>query len=734
MVSITTNLPQDVSLERDDLMEWLARVSKGRSEEETEQLRVAGELAFRLHFGGVNEAGEDSLRHALAVADILAGLSLDTGTLVAAILHDALATCDLDLDQLQGLFGSNVTGMVRDMARIGELADLPGEVRREDEAEHKENLRRMLLSIADDIRVLLVVLAERLHKMRLLKNLPEEVRIREASETRDIYAPLANRLGIWQIKWEMEDLCLRYLEPAAYKEIAGLLDGCRADRERFIKRVLDLLQERFAAIGIQAEISGRPKHIYSIWKKMKRKAVGLDQIFDLRAVRVVVDSVGDCYGALGVVHGLWKHIPGEFDDYIATPKPNMYRSIHTAVIGPGDKTLEIQIRTHEMHEHSELGVAAHWNYKENRQRDAEFEHRAALMRSWLESKNETSSGEGLHDHLKPEFESPNIYVLTPKGKVIELPKGATSLDFAYGIHSDVGHCCRGAMVNGRITQLTQPLESGQVVEILTAKDGVPSRDWLSPHLGYLQTSRARSKVKQWFKHQDFEQHLNIGCASLEREVIRLGAEKPDLEAAAKRFNLRKPDDLLAAIGRGDISPIQVAGHDERQRSRKRATASTRCQKKGALAVFSEVIVEGVGDLMTHMGRCCKPVPSDPVIGFITRGRGVTVHRQDCSLVQKIAEVEQERLVRVAWTSQAEPTAYPVDIRVEANDRKGLLRDISALLANEEVDVAGVHTRSDPRMDRAIMRFTVDILDMTQLSRVLDKIAQLPDVQEVRRKV
>ncbi len=397
--------------------------------------------------------------------------------------------------------------------------------------------------------------------LRVLKNLPQPLREAEARETQLIYAPMANRLGIWQIKWEMEDLCLRYLEPESYKEIAGNLDGRRTDREAFISGVINLLQEKFTATGIGGEISGRPKHIYSIWRKMQRKSVEIDQIFDLRAVRVLVDNVAECYAALGVVHGLWRHIPGEFDDYIATPKANMYRSIHTAVIGPEEKTLEVQIRTREMHDHAELGVAAHWRYKEKAGKgDVEFERRIALMRSWLDLRDDADSGgDEFVDNLKSDFQAQQVYALTPQGRVVELPKGATAIDFAYAIHTSVGHRCRGAKVDGRIIPLTQPLSSGQTVHILTAKEEGPSRDWISPHLGYIKTGRARNRVRHWFKEQDYAAHLQAGRSGLEREVSRLGVQKPNLEVAAKRFNLKKSDDLLAAIGRGDISPLQVAG-------------------------------------------------------------------------------------------------------------------------------------------------------------------------------
>ncbi|OOZ35631.1 GTP diphosphokinase [Solemya velesiana gill symbiont] len=741
MVSITTKLPAGDSLDERDIRAWLESLSDTWSAEELKYLQRACDLAVEVHKEEREESGETKLRHALSVAEILADMDLDWETLVAAILHDVLPGDRVDSEMLEQEFSPAVVRMVEDMARIGGLTNAQVSDRHQSETEHKENLRRMLLSIADDIRVVLIVLAERLHEMRILKNFPEAVCAREAKESQEIYAPLANRLGIWQIKWELEDLCLRYLEPDSYKELAGMLDGRRAEREVFIRSVIDLLGKKFADIGINAQVYGRPKHIYSIWKKMKRKSVPFEQIFDLRAVRVLVDSVAECYGALGVVHGLWRHIPGEFDDYIATPKVNMYRSIHTAVIGPEDKPLEIQIRTHDMHNHAELGVAAHWRYKESGgKEDPAFQKRIVLMRNWLELKDEPSESDDFVENIKTEFEAQQVYVLTPQGKVMELPKGATAVDFAYAIHSAVGHRCRGARINGRIAPLTQPLESGQTVEVITVKEGGPSRDWLSPHHGYLKTSKARNRVRHWFKQQDYEEHLRLGRSSLDREIIRLGVNKPDLNKAAQRFNMKRGDDLLAAIGRGEVSPVQVAGMGERQfpavepeqveevAKRKRVTKKKHRKGQG------EVIVEGVDDLMTHMARCCKPVPNDEVIGFITRGRGVTVHRRDCKVVRNLDEANKERLVQVVWAEQPSDTTYPVDIRVFANDRKGLLRDISSILTNEEVDVLGVNTQSDRKQDRATMRFTIEITDMRQLSRILEKVSQLPDVLDVRRQV
>lgn len=732
MVSVNTIFPQNVSQIEEKIDAWLKNLTPTMETKDLVKLRKASNLLLEIH----SKDTADILQ-AFAVAEILSDLGLDWETLVSAMLRDALPRGVITLEKLQELFSPGVARMLSDVAKIGVLTLPHSWDRKQSEAEHIENLRRLLLSMADDIRVVLIILAERLHLMRIIKNLPESIQRREAMETREIYAPLANRLGIWQIKWELEDLSLRYLEPESYKDIARQLDGRRNEREYFIREVIELLQEKFQAQGIEADISGRPKHIYSIWKKMSRKSVDIDQIFDLRAVRVLVDTVADCYAALGVVHALWRHIPGEFDDYIATPKANMYRSIHTAVIGPGEKTLEIQIRTSQMHRHAELGVAAHWRYKEHGKEDIEFERRIALMRSWLELKSDIS--EDLVESLKTEFEANQVYVLTPQGKVIELPKGSTPLDFAYAIHSDVGHRCRGARIDGRITQLTQKLESGQTVEIITAKQGGPSRDWVSPHLGYLKTNRAKNRVRHWFKNRDYDEHLAIGRANLEREIERLGVGRPDLAQAVERFNFKKVDDLLAAVGRGEVSPIQVAGMGVKPSPSKdhiSARATTKISKHAEKRGQGKVLIQGVENLLTHLARCCKPVPSDEIVGFITRGRGVTVHRKDCSIVTRLTQNEDEvgRLIDVIWADQAVGATYPVDIRIEAADRKGLLRDLSAIFTNEEINVTGVKSQSDRKTDHATMYFTIEIADIQQLSRILDKLSQLPDVLEIRRQI
>ncbi len=741
MVSITSHLPENAHADEHAVEAWLENLKEHYAEDEQKLLKAACELAMAHLAKQHLETGESHLRHNLSSADILAHLRMDAETLTTALLNGILSASGTDPAQLERDYGPAVAGMVASLERLSQLRETL--TLSSSNPDHAENLRRLLLGMADDVRAVLVVLAERTHLMRASKQLPDPVRRRIAKETRELYSPLANRLGIWQIKWELEDMSLRFLEPDEYKRIAGLLDGNRAERESYIANVIKLLKTEFDKLGITPQINGRPKHIYSIYRKMHRKGVEFDQIFDVRAVRVLVDTVAECYAVLGVVHGLWRHIPGEFDDYIATPKANMYQSIHTAVIGPKDQPLEVQIRTHDMHQHSELGVAAHWRYKENTGHDAELERRILWMRHWLELKDEGGEAGQFVDNFKAEFQPVQIYVLTPQNRVIELPKGATPLDFAYAIHTEVGNRCRGARVDGRMVPLTFTLDSGQSVEILTTKNGTPSRDWLSPHLGYLHTARARNRVRQWFKQQDYDQHLSDGRAAYERELTRLGVSaRPDLDHLAPRYNFKKGEDLLAAIGRGEVSPVHIIGqaadlNPQRADSPEQPTTArpkSRPKSKTQPQGHGEVIVEGVGDLLTHMARCCKPVPYDPIVGFITRGRGVTVHRQNCPHMKRLSDADIARRVQVHWSGQQSNDIYPVDIHIRASDRKGLLRDISSVISNEDVDVIGVNTHSDRTNDTATMRVTVEIADMKQLSRVIGKVAQIPDVIEVRRRV
>ncbi|EGV33290.1 (p)ppGpp synthetase I, SpoT/RelA [Thiorhodococcus drewsii AZ1] len=736
MVKPVYNLPDSNTDDATAMRHWLDTLTQHYPGEEHAQIARACEALARYRGDHRIETGETQVRHVLSTADILAGLRMDYETLVAALLNGCLNQTGLTEAQMQEQFGHNVAHMVGDLARIGQIANVNAIIAAKDQPQHEENLRRLLLGIAEDVRVVLVVLAERVHLMRAIKDLEPERRTKIARDTQRVYAPLANRLGIWQIKWELEDLSLRYLQPDEYKRIAKLIAERREEREQYIATVMQTLREAFEQAGIKAEITGRPKHIYSIWKKMRRKGVDIAEIFDLRAVRIMVETVADCYAALGLVHGLWRHIPKEFDDYIATPKGNMYRSLHTAVIGPEDKSLEVQIRTYEMHRHSEFGVAAHWAYKEAKGHDAEFQRRLVWMRNWLELKNESDDSSDFLERFKAEFEPVHIYVLTPQAKVIELPRGATALDFAYAIHSEVGNRCRGARVNERIVPLNQALNSGDTVEILTQKNAVPSRDWLSPHHGYLTTARARNRVRQWFKQQNLEHDLHEGRIALEREIARLGiVEKPHPDDLAPKFNFKRGEDLLAAIGRGDLAVGQVArqvGEPKAEEPKDSEPKIKAPPKHKTTQSSSAVVVEGVDDLMTQMAQCCKPVPYDEIVGFVTRGRGVTIHRRSCSNIRHLPTDEAERLIQVRWADQPAKVAYPVDLLVIAGDRKGLLRDISSTFSDADIDVIGVNTHSERSTDTASMRFTAEIQDVGQLDRLIAKLQQIPEVLEVRR--
>jgi GTP pyrophosphokinase len=714
----------------------LSAALESRTATEKRVILTAWQWARKAHFGQQRASGEPYSSHTLAVALILNDLKLDHETVAAAMLHDVVEETDVTLEDIGREFGAAIARLVdgvTKMERIGEFRELGQDGAREHA--QAESLRKLLLAMAEDVRVVLIKLADRLHNMRTLKHLDEGRRRRIARETLDIYAPLANRLGIWQIKWELEDLSLRYLEPDVYRELARQLDEKRADREGYIRRVIERLTRELENAGIEAVVSGRPKHIYSIWRKMQRKQLDFDQIFDMRAVRILVKEERDCYGALGVVHGLWRHIAKEFDDYIANPKENLYRSLHTAVIGPEGRTLEVQIRTEDMHRHAELGVAAHWRYKEGGSFDPGYEEKIAWLRQLLEWRDEESTANDFVDRFKSEAFQERVYVLTPQGRIIDLPQGSTPLDFAYAIHTEIGHRCRGAKVNGRIVPLTYRLQNGEQVEVLTTKQGTPSRDWMNPHQGYLKTSRARSRVRQWFKRQDIEHNISAGRSLLERELHRLGITGLPVEKLAGWFRYRQVEDLLAALGRGDINSSQLASAINELVPRPEPVVAERPRAKVRkdAATPEGFSILGVGNLLTSIARCCHPVPNDPIVGYITRGRGVTIHRRDCGNILRMEGEDLKRLIEVDWGLPTE-AVYTVELYVEAYDRSGLLRDITSVLANEKINLTGVHTQTDKREGIAHMSLVMEIANIGQLSRVVTQIGQLPNVVEARRKV
>jgi GTP pyrophosphokinase len=595
--------------------------------------------------------------------------------------------------------------------------------------QQSEALRKMLLAVVSDVRLVLVRIAEQLYRLRCAKQAPAEIQKALALEAREIYAALANRLGVWQLKWELEDLSFRYLEPEGYLDIARALKEKRAEREEFIERVQRTLKRELDNQGIAAAISGRPKHIYSIWRKMQKKDRGIESLYDIRAVRILVDDIGDCYAALGVVHNLWSYIPGEFDDYIANPKDNNYQSLHTAVVGPEGKTVEVQIRTHEMHRYAELGVAAHWRYKEGGGSPAAFDQKIQFLRQLLEPSND---GTDLLDQIRDDFFEDRVYAVSPKGDVVELPAKATPLDFAYHVHTQVGHRCRGAKVNGRIVPLTYHIENGDQIEIITGSQAKPSRDWLSPKLGYLAGARARAKVRSWFRHQDRDQHQRQGREILDRELARLGVKDVQTDRIAKQLKLKDTDALCITLGAGDLTSASIAtalqnlrGNDLPERIRSRRTTKRKHSTPDSVAV------SGIGDLMCNFARCCRPVPPEAIVGYITQGRGVTIHRQDCGNFLGLNRRYPERIVEISWGRQ-ESSAYPVDLTLHAFDRSGLIRDITSVLADDHANVLDLKSHTDKKSMQVVMHISIEISDLPTLSTAITRLEQLPNVVSVRR--
>ncbi|SFQ06039.1 GTP pyrophosphokinase [Geopseudomonas sagittaria] len=683
--------------------------------------------------------GTSSFRTGLEIAEILADLKLDQESLVAAVLYRAVREGKAKLEAVEKHFGAPVAKLIEGVLRMAAIsASLnPRQSLVLGTQAQVENLRKMLVAMIDDVRVALIKLAERTCAIRAVKNTDDDKRYRVAREVFDIYAPLAHRLGIGHIKWELEDLSFRYLQPDQYKQIAKLLHERRLDRERFINEVMQQLRDELSATGVEADISGRAKHIYSIWRKMQRKGLEFSQIYDVRAVRVLVPEVRDCYTALGIVHTLWRHIPKEFDDYIANPKENGYRSLHTAVIGPEGKVLEVQIRTHAMHEEAELGVCAHWLYKgtDVKSGSSHYEEKIAWLRQVLEWHEELGDIGGLAEQLRVDIEPDRVYVFTPDGHAIDLPTGATPLDFAYRVHTEIGHNCRGAKVNGRIVPLSYSLQTGEQVEIITGKHGAPSRDWLNPNLGYVTTSRARAKIVHWFKLQARDQNVIAGKNYLERELNRLALQGVDFERLAEKCNLKAAEDLFAALGAGDLRLAQVVNAAQQlvepERDFDQLELLPRRPASGRSGGRDEIQILGVGNLLTQMAGCCQPVPGEPIVGYITQGRGVSIHRQDCPMALQQTEREPERMIQVSW-GQAPAKTYPVDIQIRAYDRSGLLRDVSQMLLNEKINVLAVNTRSDKNDNTANMHLTIEIPGMEALGRLLARISQLPNIIEARR--
>ena len=596
-------------------------------------------------------------------------------------------------------------------------------------AQQSEALRKMLLAVVSDVRLVLVRIAEQLYRLRAAKEASRDVQTALALEAREIYAALANRLGVWQLKWELEDLAFRYLEPEAYLEIARTLKEKRVEREDFIDRVKQTLQKELDDQDITGTITGRPKHIYSIWRKMQKKDRGIESLYDIRAVRILVNDIGDCYAALGIVHNLLSYIPGEFDDYIANPKENNYQSLHTAVVGPEGKTVEVQIRTHDMHQYAELGVAAHWRYKEGGGSPAAFDQKIQFLRQLLEP---TNDGADLLDQIRDDFFEDRVYAISPKGDVVELPATATPLDFAYHVHTQVGHRCRGAKVNGRIVPLTYHIENGDQVEIISGSQAKPSRDWLSPKLGYLAGARARAKVRNWFRHQDRDQHQRQGREILDRELARLGVRDVATDSIAKQLKLKHTEALCVALGAGDLTSASIATALQNLRGRELPERIRTRRPRKKPTPSDAVDVSGIGDLMCNFARCCRPVPPESIVGYITQGRGVTIHRQDCGNFLGLSRRYPERIVEISWGRQ-ESGAYPVDLTLHAFDRSGLIRDITSVLADDNANVLNLTSQTDKKTMQVIMQISIEISDLPTLSTAITRLEQIPNVVSVRRR-
>jgi RelA/SpoT family (p)ppGpp synthetase len=709
---------------------WAAEKFSGP---DLELVRAAYEQATLAHDGQMRASGEPFVVHCLEVARMLADLGLDHHAVAAGLLHDVVEDTHWTVDDVRRRFDDEVAMLVDGVTKLAYIDTMSKMGSRDMEEQEAESLRKMFLAMVDDVRVVLIKLADRLHNMRTLGSLSPERRERIARETLEIYAPLANRLGIWQVKWELEDLGLRHYDPEVYHQIADLIAEKRAERETYIQKVISELQARLRLEGIAAEVEGRPKHIYSIYRKMRRKDVEFDQIHDVRGIRVIVDTVQDCYAALGVVHSIWKPIPGQFDDFIATPKDNMYQSLHTAVVGPGGKTVEAQIRTREMHRRAELGIAAHWRYKEGAKRDMAFESKVAWLRSLMDWRSDVGDVREFIDSLKSDVLEDRVYVFTPRGKVLDLPAGSTPVDFAYYIHTEVGHRCRGARVNGRIVPLTHRLQNGDQVEIITAKRGGPSRDWLNPHLGYTRSGRSRQKIRRWFRDQDREENISFGREQLRRELKRLNLiDDIKFQEVAELFDYSSLDDFFAAIGFGDLNSQRVAARVLQVLRREEVFTE---EEEEAVAVTAEgVRVKGVGDLYTQLAQCCKPNPDDPdpIVGYVTRGRGVTIHKWDCpNILVRTTKGEVERLIEVDWGT-TKKRIYPVVIKVRAWDRDGLLRDIATVVAEEGVNMRKVNSVSVQKTNLATLTATLELTTFSQLISILDRIERLPNVIEVTR--
>lgn len=721
-----------------DTAATLALAAAGLGGDDKARLEAAFDFARETYGERLLGTGEPVLPHALAMAVILAGQKHDPETRIAALLFDVPDDRDDYGEAIAERFGAPVALLVKGLARLAPLRLLTRGDPDNPVKEQTEVLRKMLLAMVEDIRVVMLRLASRTQTLRWLSEQKDDAydapRREFARESLDIYAPLANRLGVWNFKWELEDLSFRFLEPETYKRIARMLDEKRLEREAFINGAVARIRGELAALGIKAEVYGRPKHIFSIWNKMRAKHLDFSQVYDIRALRIIVDEVKDCYAALGLVHQLWQPVNGEFDDYIVQPKGNNYRSLHTAVLADDGRSLEVQIRTREMHEHAELGVAAHWRYKEAGAptlADSEYDEKIALLRSLLSWRDEVTDSNQWVERFKQASLDDTIYVLTPQGRVVDLPRGATPLDFAYRLHTDLGHRCRGAKVDGQLVPLNRPLLNGQRVEVVAAKSGGPSRDWLNPSQGYIATAGARRKVRQWFTAQDEAETLAQGRAFVLKEIQREGGAKASpasLDELAHKLGFKNAEIMFRVAGHGELGQraIQIALRGEPAEAAEEPEIVTRRSKAGD----SKVLVVGVDKLLTQLGRCCKPVPPDAIIGFVTRGKGVSIHRVECVNFRNMARRNPERVISAEWGQGQLGALYPIDLIVESSDRQGLLRDISEVFSKEKLNVTAVNTLS--RGSTARMCFTVEVPGNISLQRIQSLLGEVPGVLKVGR--
>jgi GTP pyrophosphokinase len=717
-----------------DVNAWLMQLAEKKHYNEINLIRNACLLSQLAGIDMATETGESCLQQGLAMADILADLDVDPETIAAAIVFDSVYYAELNVDDVREQLGDNVAKLVNGITKMSAVHSLRAMSSRTGNKQQIDNIRKMLLAMADDVRVVLIKLAERLRVLRTASKLPESIRTEVAMEVMEIYAPLANRLGIGSIKWEMEDLSFRYLQTERYMEIAKGLKAKRLDRDRYVNLIVSELEQQLEEVGISGfDVYGRSKHIHSIYRKMSRKNVSLAEIYDATAVRVLVNTKDECYIVLGIVHDLWQQIPAEFDDYVSNPKPNGYRSLHTAVVGPENRVFEVQIRTFQMHDEAEMGVAAHWKYKEGGKQDLDsHERKIEWLREVLAWHKELAKTEGIPEDIENEFLDDRVYIFTPAGDVLDLPYGATPLDFAYHVHSEVGHRCRGAKVNGRIVQLTYQLQTGDQVEVLTAKEAKPSRDWINPHLNYLKSSRAKAKVLHWFKSQDYDKNLHEGRDLIDKELKALHINSDGLDEVVRRLNFKKVDDLLAAIGRGDVKVSQVISRlTPAEKNLVDSPKVIKTQKKPAVSSTSDLTIEGVGSLMTSMAKCCNPVPGDEVLGYITLGRGVSIHRKDCPNIIHATEKQKKRFVQVSWGEKTHDH-YTVDLAITAYDRVGLLKDLTLLLNNESVNLLSLNTRINKKENIANIDLKLDVESLVRLSRIITKIEQVPNVIEAKR--